>query len=127
MSQQNITIPDLEKLTNNVLDFIEFINKPETIKLKAESTGNYNYIINEKFADLPLSMIKLLSDTENRAKNLEKVLDMITMLRSVKNGQKSFGDAENEFMEKRSEEYLYPAFGGRDNFYRIAEENKKKK
>ena len=52
---------------------------------------------------------------------------MITMLRSVKNGQKSFGDAENEFMEKRSEEYLYPAFGGRDNFYRIAEENKKKK
>ena len=32
--------------------------------------------------------------------------------------------AENEFVEKRAEEYLYPQFGGRENFYKISEENK---
>ena len=59
--------------------------------------------------------------------NLEKILDMINLLRSVKTGEKSLENAENEFVEKRAEEYLYPAFGGKDNFYKVAEENKKKK
>ena len=122
-----MNIPDLKKLTDNVLKFIEFIDKPEIRELKKNEIGKYNYLVNEQFSGMPVSMIKLLSDYENRDKNLEKILDMINILKSVETGEKTFENAENEFVEKRAEEYLYPAFGGKDNFYKVAEENKKKK
>ncbi len=120
------SIPDLELLTTKIIEFLEFVDKPEIITMKENEPGNFNYIVNEKFSMLPVSMVKLLSEREQRAQNLEKILDMINILRSVKTGQKTFETAENEFVEKRAEEYLYPAFGGKDNFYKVAEENKKK-
>jgi hypothetical protein len=123
----NSDIPNLEKLTDDVLRFIDFADRPEIRNIKETELGKFNFMVNEQFPDLPLSMIRLLSDYENRSQNLEKILDMINLLRSVKTGEKSLENAENEFVEKRAEEYLYPAFGGKDNFYKVAEENKKKK
>lgn len=120
-------IPDLKKLTDNILKFIEFIDKPEIREIKKNEIGKFNYLVNEQFSDMPVSMIKLLSDYENKDKNLEKILDMINILKSIETGEKTFETAENEFVEKRAEEYLYPAFGGKENFYKVAEENKKKK
>ena len=96
------------------------------LKLKKEDRGQYNYIVNKEFDMLPQTMIKLLSEKEKRTENLQKVMDMLRLLKNVKEGKTNFEKAENEFMEKRSEEYLYPVFGGRDKFYQIAEENKKK-
>ena len=119
-------IPDLTLLTTKLLEFIEFEEKEETQKIKKEDKGNYNYILNEKFHMLPPTMIKLLSEKEKRTENLQKVMDLLQLLKNVKEGKTNFEKAENEFMEKRSEEYLYPMFGGRDKFYQIAEENKKK-
>jgi len=119
------SIPNLELLTDNVLNFIEFFDNPKIQELKKNQPGNFNYLVNEKFNTLPVSMIKLLSDLDNRESNLEKILEMITLLKSVQTGNKSFENAENEFVEKRAEEYLYPSFGGKENFYKVAEENKK--
>lgn len=123
----NSNIPDLEKLTDDVLRFIDFADRPEIKNIKENELGKFNFMVNEQFPDLPLSMIRLLSDYDNRSQNLEKILDMINLLRSVKTGERSLENAENEFVEKRAEEYLYPAFGGKDNFYKVAEENKNKK
>jgi hypothetical protein len=122
----NSDIPDLEKLTDDILKFIDFIDTPEIRDLKENNMSKFNFMVNEQFPELPLAMIRLLSDYQNRSQNLEKILDMINLLRSVKTGEKSLENAENEFVEKRAEEYLYPAFGGKDNFYKVAEENKKK-
>jgi len=119
-------IPDLTLLTTKLLQFIEFEEKDETQKIKKEDRGQYNYIVNKEFDMLPQTMIKLLSEKEKRTENLQKVMDMLRLLKNVKEGKTNFEKAENEFMEKRSEEYLYPVFGGRDKFYQIAEENKKK-
>jgi len=119
-------IPDLEKLTNDLLNFIEFYDKPETQKTKETNVGYYNYLINDKFKNLPFPMIRLLEDQKNRKENLAKIIEMINILKNVKSGQTSLENAENEFVEKRAEEYLYPAFGGKDNFYKVAEENKLK-
>lgn len=119
-------IPDLVEMTNKLIEFIEFSDKSETIKLKENNIGNYNYIISERFSILPQSMIKLLSEREKRAEHLQKILELLKLLKQVKTGNKSYESAETEFIEQKSEEYLYPQFGGKDNFYKIAEENKKK-
>jgi hypothetical protein len=119
-------IPDLVELTNKVLEFIEFEDNPETQRIKKNDRGYYNYIVEERFDKLPTTIIKLLSEQDKRSENLAKILDMINLLKNVKEGRTTFEKAENEFVEKRAEEYLYPQFGGKDNFYKIAEENKKK-
>jgi hypothetical protein len=120
-------IPDLVELTNKALEFIEFEDKQETQELKKNDRGHYNYIVEQKFGTMPLSMIRLLTDSDNRKENLQKLLDMIQLLKNIKEDKTTFEKAENDFFEKRAEEYLYPKFGGRDNFYKIAEENKKNK
>lgn len=117
-------IPDLEKLTDKILEFIEFYDKPEIKKLRDEQRGNFNYMVGEQFSMLPPAMIKLLSDEENRASNLEKLMEMLSLLQSVKDGKNSFEKTENDFFEKRAEEYIYPKFGGRENFYKVSEEYK---
>lgn len=127
MSQPDInSIPDLVLLTNKVLEFIDFEDNIETQNLKKNDIGRYNFIVDDRFKSLPTSMIKLLSDKDKRTENVEKILDMIRLLKNIKEGYTSFENAENEFFEKRAEEYLYPKFGGKENFYKIAEENKKK-
>ena len=119
-------IPDLTQLTTKILEFIEFHDDPTTQELINNNKSNYNYILSERFEIIPIAMVKLLSDIENRASNLEKIMDMISMLEKVKNGANSIQNAEETFFEKRASEYLYPQFGGRENFYKVAEENKLK-
>jgi hypothetical protein len=119
-------IPDLTQLTTKILEFIEFHDNPTTQELINNNKSNYNYILSERFEIIPIAMVKLLSDIENRASNLEKIMDMISMLEKVKNGANSIQNAEETFFEKRAAEYLYPQFGGRENFYKVAEENKLK-
>jgi hypothetical protein len=120
-------IPDLTLLTDKILEFIEFYDLPETKTLKENNIGNYNYIISQRFEKLPTSMMKLLSDEENRASNLEKIMEMLTLLQSVKDGRSTFEKTENDFFEKRAEEYIYPKFGGRENFYKVSEQKKLEK
>ena len=119
-------IPDLTLMTSKILEFIDFIAIPSTKELKKNNIGGYNYIVDERFSILPISMIKLLSEEENIATNLEKIMDMIRLLQDVKNGKNTFEITENEFFEKRAEEYVYPQFGGKEQFYKTAEENKLK-
>lgn len=94
----NSNIPDLEKLTDDVLRFIEFVDRDEIRQIKDTEKGQFNFLVNEQFPELPLSMIRLLSDYENRSQNLEKILDMIKLLKSVKVGEKTLENAENEFV-----------------------------
>ena len=120
-------IPDLTLLTDKILEFIEFSDLPETKTLKENNIGNYNYILSQRFDKLPSSMTKLLSDEENRASNLEKIMEMLTLLQAVKDGRSTFEKTENDFFEKRAEEYIYPKFGGRENFYKVSEQKKLEK
>ena len=43
----NQDIPDLEKLTNDVLGFIDFIDKPEIREIKETNMGQFNFFVNE--------------------------------------------------------------------------------
>ena len=120
-------IPDLTLLTSKILEFIEFYDNPKTQNLIKTNKSKYNAMINERFEMIPIAMTRLLSDNEKRVQNLEKIMDMISMLEKVKNGNNTLENAETNFFEKRASEYLYPQFGGRDNFYKVAEENKQKR
>ena len=85
-----------------------------TKKLRDTNHGSYLNTLYDKFEKLPASMIKLLSDDENQVENLEKIINMLETLSSVKRGEVSLETAHDTFTEKQNESYFYPAFGGKD-------------
>ena len=107
-------IPDITLLSTLVIDFVEYYNMPSTQKLKNTNYGAYLNTLYDKFEKLPTSMIKLLSDDDNQVENLEKIINMLETLSSVKRGEVSLDKAHDDFTEKQNEAYFYPAFGGKD-------------
>ncbi len=107
-------IPDITLLSTLVIDFVEYYNLPSTKKLRDTNHGAYLNTLYDKFEKLPTSMIKLLSDDDNQVENLEKIINMLETLSSVKRGEVSLDKAHDDFTEKQNEAYFYPAFGGKD-------------
>jgi hypothetical protein len=109
-------IPDVNVLSQMVVDFIEYYDMPSTKTLRDTNYPFYLNSLYDKFNMMPMSMIKLLSEEEQsvRAENLEKIIDLLQTLGKVKKGEVSLDSACDEFTEKQNENYFYPAFGGKD-------------
>ena len=100
------SIPDLELLSSRVLEYIDFMDIEENIKMKTENPTGYNYIIQSKFGSLPINMIKLLDEREKRAEHLEQIMEMINMLGRVKNGQLGIDNAMDMYNRQIEEKYI---------------------
>ena len=109
-------IADPDTLIKNVLKAIEIMDRPDMIQLQKVNYPNFMDRIINDIPDIQTSMIKILSDRENRVYNLEKVLEMIETLRKVKNGQLDMQKAFSDFIEQQNEKYIYPQFGGKEEF-----------
>ena len=125
MQMDKNAIPDLEVLTNEIFDFLVFIDQPEIIELRISQHGNFLKLVEEKFKNIPLSITKMLTDeSSDRVKNITKLLDMFQTLNKVKKGEKNIDSEFENFKENLSEEYIYPKFGGKEEFERKMSEKK---
>jgi hypothetical protein len=115
-------IPDVVLLSQKVLDFIEFYDSPDTVKMRADSYPHYLNSLYENFSMLPSSMIKLLSDEKNRRENLKGIIQMLESLQQVKMGKVSLEQVHNEFVEDKNERFFYPTFGGKANLEKTLRE-----
>ena len=111
-------IADPDTLIKNVLKAIEIMDTDEMIKLQEESYPRFMNKIIEEIPDIQTSMIKILSDRQNRVPNLERVLQIIETLRKVKTGKLNMESAYADFVEEQNEKYIYPQFGGKEEFER---------
>jgi hypothetical protein len=115
-------IPDVVLLSQKVLDFIEFYDRPDIKKIRLETYPTYLNMLYDKFNMLPSSMIKLLSDENNRRENLKGIIQMLESLQQVKMGKKSLEQVHNDFVEDKNEKFFYPTFGGKDNLEKTLRE-----
>lgn len=126
MDMKPAAIPDIEKITSEVIDMLDFMETPDMIEMEKSDNTKFYHIITSKFENLPFSIIKLLIERENRGENLEKLLEMFSVLQNVKHGNKDIESAYNDYKENLNEQYIYPKFGGKDEFERkIAKKAKK--
>lgn len=110
-------IPDLDELTKNVFEIVEYLERDDIIELCKNSEHIVLNTLNNKYVEtVPYSMIKLLMDVDNRVENVERVLDMISMLIEAKKGNYDLEKAEKDFTDKINERYLYSKYGSRENF-----------
>lgn len=121
------SIPDLEKLTNDILDFLKFTETDETKLLIKENYGAFQHKADELYPDIPYSITKLLMDdtetAEDKSKNLVKLLEMLSQLSDIKKGNQDINKSFNSFREGLHEEFVYPKFGGKEEFERKLAEN----
>jgi hypothetical protein len=124
-------MPDLVKLTGNIIEFIEYIETPSVKEMAKENKMTYKLHLENKFEEFTLdfySIYKMLVDDEtNRNRNLEKLFNMIDKLKDVEAGKTN---VEREFFKVREElaqEFLYPQFGGKEKFQKALEKDAKNK
>ena len=114
-------IPNVLELSNQMIEFLEFYDRPDIVKMRKNNYANYLNMMYDKFNKMPASMISLLSDEKNRAQNLTKLIEMLETLGKVKNGEKDLEEARDEFIEQNNEQYFYPAFGGKEQLIKNIE------
>lgn len=122
-------IPDLANLTKQIIEFLEYINTPDMQKMQDEEPRAFELHLESKFehfAENYYSTFKMLIDKKDRIKNVEKLMQMISMIKKVKDGQKSYDSTFNQIKEDLAEEYIYSKYGGKDNFEKQLMQNKKK-
>lgn len=116
-------IPDIELLSSKIVEFLEFYDEPDIVKLRKENHPHYLFKLYERFEVLPASMIKLLSEPNHhlRTQNVEKIIILLERLAEVKSGKRNLEATRDEFLEENNEKYFYPAFGGKEELMKFAE------
>ena len=112
-------IPDLNNLTNQIITFLEYINKSDMEKMEEEDPVAFKAHLENEFADFSLNYINvynMLLNKNDRDDNIIKLMNLIEILREVKSGEKKMQDEFNKFKENLSEQFVYPKFGGKENF-----------
>jgi hypothetical protein len=116
MSNQK-EIQDLNKLTSTLCDILEYMNLDEMVALHNEDQNKYEEHIDKHFEEFSLNYPSLLTLLlENKEENLHKLLYMIGMLQKVKDNNISMDTAVDTLRESLASEYIYPQFGGKQQF-----------
>lgn len=126
-------IPDLDILTGQVLEILEYLERPSTKRLMKTNEGAVKMNLNNKYADtkIPLGIITLLMEENNREENVERMLKMFESLQQAKKGEITLESAEQTLSSDINERYLYSEYGSKEAFEKaiqseIKKEQKKK-
>ena len=123
-------IPDLDVLLGDILEMLEYMDKPEMIDLEKTNEATYEQHLDTKFDKISsryYKIFKLLLDRNNRELNLKKLIDMLMVLKEIKSGKVDIKKADDDFHENMNEKFVYPKFGGKDKYLQKVEELKKEK
>jgi hypothetical protein len=124
MSMDPSAIPDLGNILEYVDSLIEFVEKPEMIILKGVDYQEFEKRVYQRYNQfMPIKIIGLLIDENERYDNLTKLLDMFDRLENVKRGNSNIQSEYEDFSEKLNEQYLYPVFGGKEKFIETMKTN----
>lgn len=109
-------IPNIDEMLVNIDKLLDFIETPKLKKLEHSNNKEFERQIYTKFNTiLPITIINLLVEN-NRYEHLNRLLEMCNTLKKVKNGELNIHEEHAKFSENLNDEYLYPQFGGKENF-----------
>jgi hypothetical protein len=129
LSKDVETIPNLKYIISTLTEIFEYISKNEMIELKEKDFDAYKQNIRLKFPEFEdnyFSLFNVILDGE-----LDSITHLVMMIKTlcmVKTGQLSMDTAFTNVREELSNRYIYPQFGGKQEFENtmIARANVKK-
>lgn len=112
-------IPDLDVLTKNVFDILEYLERSDIVKLMRTNESAVKMYLNNKYADsVPLGIITMLMEEDAREENVEMMLQMFESLKQAKIGNLSLETAEKNLAEIVNNRYSYAKYGSKEAFER---------
>jgi hypothetical protein len=126
MSMDASAIPDLTELLKYVNSLISFVETPEMMLLSKTNYEEYERRAYQRYNQhMPIKIIGMMVNEEERYENLERLLDMFDRLDGIKSGKKNMQEEYADFSEKLNEQYLYPEYGGtKESFIKAMEKSK---
>lgn len=120
-------IPDLDILTGNVLEILEYLEQTSVKKILRSNETAIKMHLNNKYADtVPLGIITLLMDERNRNEHIDRLLRVFDSLRKAKGGEIDIDAAEKNLTDDVNERYVYSKYGSKEAFEKaLADEVKK--
>jgi len=127
LSMDPNAIPDLSELMGTIEAMLQFMETDKMKELEATNKAEFDTLVYGRYNDIvPMKIISLMVD-ENRYENLDGLLDMFDILNDVKSGKKNIQEEAEKFGEKQNAKYVYPQFGGKENFEKMMAKKTKKK
>jgi hypothetical protein len=124
-------IIDLEKLTIELVSFLEYLNTSQMEELEKQDHDAFIKHLEAKYEDFTLnyySIFKLLTEKGgDRDVNIGKLLNLIEILKQVQNGESDMDSSYENFREKLNSEFIYSKYGGKKKFEEHMAKNKKNK
>lgn len=117
-------IPDLSQMLEKIYELLKEADKFLVPGLSEEKRKKIETRLSQKYNN-DIASVKIISLmlAEERYENLERLLDMFDRLEEVKKGRVEINEAQRNFGEKLNEKYVYPKFGGKEEFEKkMAEE-----
>lgn len=124
-------LPNTDELMDMIIPFLEYIQTEPMEKLEKTDPKSFEKHLDSKFSKFSeryYAVFKLLIDKKDRAKNVQKLIELFGKFEEVKEGKRTIDSAYKEFTEELNSEYIYPKFGGKDKFEKtIMDKHKNKK
>lgn len=101
------TLPDLNKLTREIINLLTFLNTPEMKKLKIEDFQKYESTAEKECSYVPTYYYGIFQKIIN-GKDISYLLEMLVELNKVKENKASIKEVAKGLGEKLAEQYIYP-------------------
>ncbi len=130
MNNKAENIVDKDEMTKKIAIFLEYITSD--VMEKFEDTDNNafkEHVMNkfESYFDDYFSVFSMLLEKKNRQENIKKLLNMLTTLDKIKKNNGNIKKEFEKFQEQKAAEYIYPKFGGKEQFEKTMKKQLKKK
>lgn len=123
-----VNMANVDELTVHMINFLEFISQPEMEKLENDNNELFVETVTNKFKDFSdnyVAVFNKLLDKKNRNESVERLVEMFSIIKNIKNGKSTFEKEDARFKEKLNEQYIYKKYGGKKQFENAMRKNKK--
>lgn len=112
-------IPDLDELTVNIIEILNYLEKPEVKKICQTNDSLIRMTLINKYADkMPLKFIDLFMDKDevHRQESIERTLKWIEVMAKIKAGEADLEKESQKLVDEVNQRYVYSKYGGKENF-----------
>ncbi len=100
-------VPDLNLLLEHMYEILSFFTSSKGKKLLSTQRDKLILQIADKYESVPISMIKILADEKNRKENVERLLNMLSLLQQAKDGVINIDDVQKNISDDLNKQYIY--------------------
>lgn len=116
------SLSDLNNTIKQIVDIMTYMTTPEMYDLEQSDQRQFEYMMTKQFAEFSESHVhifNLLLDKRNRKENVNKLIQTIDTIIKIKTNQVNPDVAYEQFKEEQASKYIYPQFGGKEEFMKV--------